>query len=308
MSCRISGTESVEPDDNRQRCRLDLAQRATSACWQRKCIRSFSVRHISGLVIPGLLLLVPALRAANPSGASNDVFAPYHEAIEARMADILNRVTAQEPRGGSPAESAQKDTEPASTALRDYAVRYWRGREDNLKRALDRLGRIRPVLESILESEGVPKNLVAVVLVESAADPLALSPKEARGLWQIIPATARQYGLSVGLSQDDRIHTEKATRAAARFLRDLYDEFHDWPLALAAYNAGKQAVERAVQRAGADDFWSLSSRGLLPDETRNYVPAVLSAMRLLGAGLPRAPSANPPRRSEWVYATAGVNN
>ena len=226
------------------------------------------------------------------------------------MADVLNRTTAQESRGENTAESTAKDSESRSTIVREYAVRHWRGREDNLKRALDRLGRIRPVLEDILESEGLPKTLIAVVLVESAGDPLALSPKEARGLWQIIPATARQYGLSVDSQQDDRIHTEKATRAAARFLRDLYDEFHDWPLALAAYNAGKQAVERAVQKSRTDNFWTLSSQRLLPEETRNYVPAVLSAMQLFGDGLPPAAQATSRRssRSEWVYATAGVSN
>lgn len=266
------------------------------------------MRYLSGVFILVILLLAPALQAADPSRSGNDVFASYHEAIEARMVDILNRTSVPESRGESTGESARKDPELASTAVRDYATRYWRGREDNLKRALDRLSQIRPALEDILQSEGLPKSLVAVVLVESGADPLALSPKEARGLWQIIPETARQYGLVVGAQRDDRIHIEKATHAAAKFLRDLYDEFHDWPLALAAYNAGKQAVEKAVQRSRADNFWALSSGRLLPEETRNYVPAVLSAMQLLGAGLPTPAQAAQRTRSERVYATMGVSN
>jgi soluble lytic murein transglycosylase-like protein len=266
------------------------------------------------VAIWGIVLMLPALWAADSSHVGSDVFASSREAIDARMVDILNRATAPESaRGGNAAERTDQSaerTEPASTILREYANRYWRGREDNLRRVLARLGQIRSAIEGILESEGLPKSLIAVVLVESAADPLALSPNDARGLWQIIPATARQYGLTVGSQRDDRIHTEKATRAAARFLRDLYEEFHDWPLTLAAYNAGKQAVERAVQKSRTDDFWALSSQHLLPEETRNYVPAVLSAMQLFGDGLPPARRSDVHRagRSEWVYATAGVHN
>ncbi|MCZ2078548.1 MAG: lytic transglycosylase domain-containing protein [Bryobacterales bacterium] len=263
------------------------------------------------IAVWGFVLLLPALLAADSSHGRNDVFAPYREAIDARLAQMLDRATEpQRPAAGSRVERAEQPAEPASPTLREYANRYWRGREDDLKRALGRLGQIRPVLEGILESEGVPKSLVAVVLVESAADPLALSPKEARGLWQFIPATARQYGLTVDSRRDDRIHVEQATRAAARFLRDLYEQFQDWPLALAAYNAGKGAVERAVQRSGRDDFWSLSSKRLLPEETRNYVPAVLSAMQLFGDTVPTGVRTEPQgiSRSERVYAGTGVSN
>jgi membrane-bound lytic murein transglycosylase D len=147
---------------------------------------------------------------------------------------------------------------------------------------MSRLERYRPTLESILEREGVPKSLIAVVLVESGAQPLALSAKQARGLWQFIPATARQYGLTVNSDNDERIHVEQSTRAAARYLRDLYQEFADWPLALAAYNAGPEAVQRALQRGHATTYSQISAARLLPEETRHYVPAVLSAMELLG--------------------------
>lgn len=263
------------------------------------------------IAVCGFVLLLPALLAAGSSDARNDQFAPYHEAIDARLAQMLNRATEpQEPAVGNRAERVEQPAEPAAATVRAYANRYWGGREDDLKRALGRLGQIRPVLEGILESEGLPKSLVAVVLVESAADPLALSPKEARGLWQFIPATARQYGLTVDSRRDDRIQIEQATRAAARFLRDLYEQFQDWPLALAAYNAGKGAVERAVQKSGRDDFWSLSSKRLLPEETRNYVPAVLSAMQLFGHTLPTVVRTESYgiSRSERVYAGTGVSN
>jgi len=142
---------------------------------------------------------------------------------------------------------------------------------------------MRPALEGILESEGVPKELIAVVLIESAAQSYALSPRQARGLWQFIPGTARQYGLHVSPDRDERVEMERATRAAARYLRDLYRRFEDWPLALAAYNAGQYAVEKAIQQSRATSFWQLSAGGRLPEETRKYVPAVLAAMRLLGS-------------------------
>jgi membrane-bound lytic murein transglycosylase D len=130
--------------------------------------------------------------------------------------------------------------------------------------------------------------MTAVLQVESAGNPLALSPKGARGLWQFMPGTARRYGLRVDAERDDRLDLELSTRAAARYLRDLHQRFGDWPLALAAYNAGAVQVERAVRRGGAPDFWRLSAQGLLPPETRAYVPAVFRAMPL--AELPGAPA------------------
>jgi len=127
---------------------------------------------------------------------------------------------------------------------------------------------------------GVPAEYLAVAQVESNFNPAALSPKGAFGLWQLMPSTARRYGLRVDSSRDDRADPEKATRAAARYLRDLYVQFGDWLLALAAYNAGEDLVQKAVERGGTADFWSLSDARQLPKETRNYVPAVLAAVRL----------------------------
>ena len=144
------------------------------------------------------------------------------------------------------------------------------------QRALQRVEQLRPVIEPILREEGVPPGLIAVVLVESGGEPTALSPKGARGLWQFMPATARHYGLIVGSGTDERLDVQKSTRAAARYLRDLYQRFGDWPLALAAYNAGEDAVDTASKKARSAEFARVNS--WLPLETREYVPAVLSAM------------------------------
>ncbi len=143
--------------------------------------------------------------------------------------------------------------------------------------AKTRLNQYYKTLAPILAQEGMPVGLLSVAMIESGFNPLALSPKGARGIWQFMPATAQRYGLSVGAAIDHRTHPEQSTRAAARYLRDLYRQFGDWKLALAAYNAGENRVQRIINKTGIRDFEEMSRRGLLPLETRNYVPAVLAA-------------------------------
>jgi soluble lytic murein transglycosylase-like protein len=154
--------------------------------------------------------------------------------------------------------------------------------ESGLTAAALRVNLLRPIVEPILQSHGVPAGLVAVVLVESGGRATALSPKGARGLWQLMPDTARRYGLRVDEIHDDRLDLFKATGAAARYLHDLYAQFGDWRLALAAYNTGEANVDSAIQRAHTQDFDQLTSLRLLPLETRNYVPRVLAAAPSIG--------------------------
>ena len=127
----------------------------------------------------------------------------------------------------------------------------------------------------IFAEEGVPSGLIVIAGVESNYDPLALSPKGARGLWQLMPETAKRFGLSVEQHTDDRIHPVHSTRAAALYLHELYLQFGDWTLALAAYNTGESRVAAAMKAADSRDFWQISGLGLLPSETRQYVPVVL---------------------------------
>jgi hypothetical protein len=130
----------------------------------------------------------------------------------------------------------------------------------------------------IFSREGVPVEFLAVAKVESGFDATAISSKRARGLWQFMPATARRYGMKVDGTHDERLDPEKSTRGAARYLRDLHQRFGNWLLALAAYNAGEDAVSRAINRGGSADFWELGRRKLVPAETRNYVPTVLGVI------------------------------
>src|ERR1017187_9719880 len=149
-------------------------------------------------------------------------------------------------------------------------------------RAEVRMNLLRPTVDPILRSHGIPVELAAVILVESGGRATALSPKGARGLWQLMPDTARRYGLVVDQSKDDRIDLFKSTDAAARYLHDLYAQFGDWKLALAAYNTGEANVGVAILKAHTQDFDQLTSLRMLPLETRNYVPRVLATAQLIG--------------------------
>ncbi len=150
-----------------------------------------------------------------------------------------------------------------------------------LRSALARYSVYRESLTRILREENLPPEALAVALVESGFNPLALSPKGARGIWQLMPATAQRYGLTVGPMNDHRTHPEHSTRAAAKYLRDLYQRFGDWKLALAAYNAGEDRIQRVINRTGVRDFDEMARRGLLPSETRKYVPAVIAVWKRL---------------------------
>jgi len=141
---------------------------------------------------------------------------------------------------------------------------------------LRRSGRYRPLVQRILDNEGVPEELIYLAQVESGFLPRARSYKQAVGMWQFVQFRGREYGLLQGPGTDDRLDPEKATRAAARHLHDLYALFGDWYLAMAAYNCGPGCVQRAVERTGYADFWELRRLNALPKETANYVPLILA--------------------------------
>ena len=150
-----------------------------------------------------------------------------------------------------------------------------RGR-GTFERAFARSGRYHEMMVRILKEEGVPQDLIYLAQAESGFHPLAVSRAGARGIWQFMGPRGRGYGLQRTMWVDDRQDPEKSTRAAARHLRDLYAQFGDWYLAMAAYNSGPGTVQAAVKRTGYADFWELYRRNVLPKETRNYVPIILA--------------------------------
>jgi len=141
---------------------------------------------------------------------------------------------------------------------------------------LKRSGKFRPMIARILAEEGVPQELIYLAQAESGFYPRAVSNKAATGMWQFVQWRGREYGLNQTSYSDDRLDPEKATRSAARHLRDLYQRFGDWYLAIAGYNCGPGNIEKAVERTGYADFWQLRSRNAIPKETTNYVPIILA--------------------------------
>ena len=141
---------------------------------------------------------------------------------------------------------------------------------------LRRAGRYREMISRVLREEGVPQDLIYLAQAESAFQPLALSRAGARGIWQFVAYRGQEYGLRHTWWIDERQDPEKATRAAAQHLRDLYKLFGDWYLAMAAYNCGPGNVQKGIERTGYADFWELYKRKVLPRETKNYVPIILA--------------------------------
>lgn len=148
---------------------------------------------------------------------------------------------------------------------------------DRFEQWLDRLGRYRSLVERIFSEFDLPSDLVYLSLVESGFNPHAYSRARASGPWQFMKGTAKLYGLRVDQYVDERRDPIKSTVAAARYLRDLYDLFGTWPLAMAAYNAGEGKILRALRKARTDSFWDIAQTRHLRRETKEYVPRFLAA-------------------------------
>jgi membrane-bound lytic murein transglycosylase D len=144
--------------------------------------------------------------------------------------------------------------------------------------ALNRGGRYLPKIREVFKKEGIPQDLAYVALVESAFKTSALSRAKAKGVWQFMAATGRIYGLHQDWWVDERSNPDKATVAAARYLKTLHGMFGDWKLALAGYNAGEGKVIRAINRYGTNDFWRLRKTRGFRRETKNYIPMIHAAI------------------------------
>jgi membrane-bound lytic murein transglycosylase D len=197
--------------------------------------------------------------------------------------DVANDVTFPvDPKVRAQAEAELKTTQSdLPLVMNDYVASYinffsntTKGR-NTIVGALTRAGRYKEMIQHILKQEGVPQDLIYQAVAESGFRPQAVNPHSgAGGMWQFMPYGP--YGLSRTGWYDERFDPEKATRAYARWIKQLYDQLGDWYLAMAAYDWGAGNIQRAVERTGYADFWELYRRNNLPAETKNYVPIILA--------------------------------
>lgn len=242
-------------------------------------------RTLQEASIEDLAELQPVARALLAEAKRRPRFAAYALWLEARMDyfDEARRLVATPPppapptppRPTTPPARPPTPTRPAAVRVGDPLV--WRQRVVRRPRppAADRIA---PALRSVFRQNGVPEALIWVAEVESGMNPAARSPAGAVGLFQLMPNTARHLGVNPDARPDERLDPLKNADAAARYLRHLHRRFRDWPLALAAYNAGQGRVARLLRETGGADFAAIAPR--LPLETRMYVPRVLETIRV----------------------------
>jgi membrane-bound lytic murein transglycosylase D len=200
---------------------------------------------------------------AAPIDETNEITVPVDPNIKAKAAAEVK---------ATPSDLPLMLTDPVASYITYFSTR---GR-GTLEHALARSGRYQEMIQRVLKEEGVPQDLIFLAQAESGFHTLAVSRAGARGIWQFMGSRAKGYGLEHDFWADDRQDPEKSTRAAARHLKDLYAQFGDWYLAMAAYNSGPGTVQSAVKRTGYADFWELYKRNVLPKETRNYVPIIVA--------------------------------
>ena len=212
---------------------------------------------------------------------------PY---IKTDIKDELEIIDPEHPQGEQPLSEEDKAEEPEEITydipmsshpkIQAFIKLFQTDRREKMQESLKRSGKYLPLFRQIFEKEGLPKDLAYIPLIESSFKPLAYSRARAKGIWQFIVGTALKYGLRIDWWIDERADPEKSCLAAARYLKDLYNMFGDWYLAMAAYNAGENRVLRAVRSLKTKDFWKIASTRYLKRETRNYIPAILAAIHI----------------------------
>jgi len=215
----------------------------------------------------------PAPLPTHPSDA-----AEYRQALE----NAYGEITAHE---HVPVDAPKVDVEAAASipipdhrTVRGALAYFTTDLKQDIQESLLRSAQYRKLIDRTLAGYKLPKGLAYLPVIESAYLPALTSRAGAHGIWQFMPETARDYGLRVDWWVDERADPERSTKAAAEYLRDLYAQFHDWPLALAAYNAGPTRIVRALERTGGHTFWDLVDTTAIPRETRGYVPTFFATL------------------------------
>lgn len=241
---------------------------------------AFGVRFLcgSGLAVLGACSSRPV--AKQPVAAA---FSPVIQAMSPpvaadpapaeRVSPELAQTTPLNQAAAAKAALLEQDNEHVQKWLR-----YFTGRDKSrFQRHLDRALFHKDLVKTILKEEGVPPEIFYLGIIESGYRYHAKSSASAVGVWQFIKETGQRYGLKVNSYTDERRDPMRSTVAAARYLRDLYNVFNSWELALSAYNAGEGRILRSVMRGKTRDYWQLVEKKMLPDETANYVPKFIAA-------------------------------
>ena len=167
-------------------------------------------------------------------------------------------------------------TLPYNDIVKNYIIKYSEKMPSSIGKILGLCEYYMPIFQEIFSQYDMPEELRAMAVIESAMNPLAVSRVGAKGMWQFMYSTAKNYGLHIDSFVDERLDPIKSAHAAAQYLQDAYDIFGDWNLAIAAYNCGAGNVNKAIRRSGSRAFWDIWP--YLPRETRGYVPAFVGAL------------------------------
>lgn len=232
-------------------------------------------RHVGLVLLTALFLASPVFVSAQDDAQVSDLEDPVDSTAEfTAKGDSPKTLTDSELKERLQTLSSCVDIR-INSVVKGYIRTYTELKTEKARMMLGRRLTYFPLYEEKFREYGIPDDLKYLSVVESALNPLAVSRVGATGLWQFMPSTGGEYGLHANSAVEDRSNPVKSTDAAARHLRDLYNQFQDWALALAAYNSGAGRVNAAIRRANSHDFWIIQK--YLPKETRNYVPAFIAA-------------------------------
>lgn len=241
-------------------------------------------------LLPALLLLgaacasstpppqqVPAPLVALSSTAASDLTGLRRD-LEETYAQIVAREAKPDDATAVDFEAAASMEIPDNRMVRNAVTLFSTTMKSDIQTYLNRSTRWRRMIDRALAEEGLPKGLAYLPVIESGYALTLTSRAGAYGMWQFMEPTAREYGLRVDWWVDERADPERATRAAAAYLKDLHRQFDDWPLALAAYNGGPGRISRALKANGVSTFWDLCELAAIPRETRGYVPTFYATL------------------------------
>lgn len=243
---------------------------------------------LSLILIPSYIFASESDRGGREPQTASAQHGPSQESpvIEPAKTPEHHAIETQEHKSEMPAPAAHKEqtavtsysSNPVAAKAVDRNISLFTERiKERFSLWLSRSGRYVEMMKDILKAKGIPEDIAFLPLIESGFSPSAYSVARAVGQWQFIAATAKRYGLKIDWWRDERKDPVKSTAAAANYLKDLYEMFGSWNLAMAAYNAGEGKILRAVNRTKSDDYWALLNTTHIKRETKEYVPRFIAA-------------------------------